>query len=396
MSLPHNLLPKDFDRELFLREYWQKKPLLIRAQGEAFVDPISPDELAGLACEDCVESRLVIKDQTSDKWSVETGPFEESRFETLVDGPWSLLVQAVDQWHEEVRGLLAGFDFIPNWRIDDVMISYSEDGGGVGPHFDYYDVFLIQGSGQKRWSLGGYADSRSECLDNNALRLLAKFETVDEWILNPGDILYLPPNYAHHGVSIGKSLTYSIGFRAPSVAEIIDDYFHELIPALAPEARYLDASPKLPSQSGEMTLEVGQQLSALLGATLTDPERLANWFARYMTRPKYPELTESLEHPLGAAEFAALSAEKGPLLKNPSSRFAFSKSATGYTLFADGEALACGSQFIDILPTLCDTQSMDEDWGSIIPSLANGAEIAASLYNQGSLLFAEDYEEQDE
>lgn len=393
MSLPHKLLPKDFDRELFLREYWQKKPLLIRAQGKSFVDPISPDELAGLACEDCVESRLIIQDPANAKWSVESGPFEESRFETLINGPWSLLVQAVDQWHEGVRSLLAGFDFIPNWRIDDVMISYSEDGGGVGPHFDYYDVFLIQGSGQKRWSLGGYADSRSECLDGNALRLLAKFETVDEWILNPGDILYLPPNYAHHGVSIGESLTYSIGFRAPSVAEIIDDYFHELIPTLAPEARYLDTNPKHPALMGEMTLESGQQLNTLLGATLSDPERLANWFARFMTRPKYPELTDPLETPVSAAEFVLLSSEKGPLLKNPSSRFAFSKSATGYILFADGEAFDCATQYIDILPALCDTQSMDEDWGAIISPLTNGAEIAASLYNQGSLLFAEDYEE---
>ena len=238
MIKPPDILPSNFDRALFLREYWQKKPLLIRAADDSFSDPISAEELAGLACEDCIESRLIVQDTQKNRWAMERGPFTEERFKQLPDGPWSLLVQAVDQWHEGVRALLKGFDFIPNWRIDDVMISYATDTGGVGPHFDYYDVFLIQGAGQKRWQLGGHADGNSPCIADNDLRLLADFKVEEEWVVNPGDILYLPPNYAHHGVAIGASITYSVGFRTPSLAEIIDDLSHELIQNLPQETRY--------------------------------------------------------------------------------------------------------------------------------------------------------------
>lgn len=395
MTQPLNLLPPSFDREHFLREYWQKKPLLIRAADQGFIDPISPEELAGLACEDCVESRLIVQDPKRNHWALERGPFDESRFEMSEDRPWSLLVQAVDQWHEGVRALLAGFDFIPNWRIDDVMISYSTDTGGVGPHFDYYDVFLIQGSGQKHWQLGGHADSNSACLPENDLRLLANFQVEEEWTLNPGDILYLPPNYAHHGVAIGESLTYSIGFRAPSLTEIIDDFTHELIQDLPPESRYVDRTPQLPKLTGEMTAEIGQQLSAIVRSALADPEQLGNWFARYMTRPKYPDLIEALDEPIDNTQMSLLIDSSGPLLKNPSSRFAFSKIANGFNLYVDGELIYCDNAYCDILPKLCDTQDMTQDWGPILSNLPDGTAIAASLYNQGSLLFAEDMYEDD-
>ena len=183
----------NFDIDSFLRDYWQQKPLLIRGPWEAWRNPLDPDELAGLACEAQIESRLVVGGEG--KWAVEHGPFGEVRFAKLGMEPWTLLVQAVDHHIPEVAALLAPFRFIPNWRIDDVMVSYATDGGGVGPHYDQYDVFLIQGPGQRRWRVGQHCNANSALLPHEDLRLLADFEATDEYLLEPGDILYIPPRH---------------------------------------------------------------------------------------------------------------------------------------------------------------------------------------------------------
>ena len=150
MSADNHPILGEITADEFLAEYWQKKPLLIRNAIPNFIAPIEGDDLAGLSLEEEVESRLVI----GDDWQLEHGPFEESRFETLPDRNWTLLVQGVDLWIPEVADLLKSFDFLPAWRVDDIMVSYAEDGGNVGPHFDYYDVFLLQGSGQRHWQVG--------------------------------------------------------------------------------------------------------------------------------------------------------------------------------------------------------------------------------------------------
>jgi len=186
----------NFNTATFLRDYWQKKPLLIKNPWDAWSNPLEPDELAGLACEEEVESRLIM--QAGDTWKVENGPLPESRFGELGDKHWTLLVQAVDHFVPEVAALIEPFRFIPNWRIDDIMVS--ADGGGVGPHFDHYDVFLIQGLGKRRWQVGAACDENTELLPQDDLRLLADFEASDEWVLEPGDILYVPPGVAHEGV----------------------------------------------------------------------------------------------------------------------------------------------------------------------------------------------------
>ncbi|MGJ8537754.1 MAG: cupin domain-containing protein, partial [Parasphingopyxis sp.] len=205
----------NFNSEAFLRDYWQKQPLLIKNPWDSWENPLEPDELAGLACEAEVESRLI--EQTDASWAVEHGPLPEARFAALGPSRWTLLVQAVDHYVPEVAALIEPFRFVPNWRIDDVMVSCAADQGGVGPHFDQYDVFLIQGSGRRRWRIGGRCDETSPLLPHDDLRLLAEFEASDEWILEPGDILYVPPGIAHDGVAIGDNcMTYSVGVRAPS------------------------------------------------------------------------------------------------------------------------------------------------------------------------------------
>jgi 50S ribosomal protein L16 3-hydroxylase len=386
------LLPASFDRERFLRDYWQKKPLLIRGDGR-FVDPISPDELAGLACEAVVESRLVLSDAQGSRWELRHGPFNERDFAQLPPTHWSLLVQAVDQWHDGVRGLLREFDFIPRWRIDDVMISFASDGGGVGPHFDYYDVFLIQGLGRKRWRLGGLVDSGSPLLPDTPLRLLQDFHTEEDWIVEPGDILYLPPNLAHHGVAIGDSVTYSIGFRTPSVAEILEELSAALAQDLPPDLRYVDTHPRVPAQAGELTAEVAEQLVQLLQQPLQNRGRLLRWFGRSMTSAKYPELSNASAEPLSCAELMRELEAGEVLLRNPASRLAWARQEDGAELYADGHLLPCSPALLPLLPALCDPFTEPLDWLDAWLASAEGRQLITDLFNHGCLYLADDEED---
>jgi len=278
----------------FLSEYWQNQPLLIPNAFPNFESPLSPDELAGLSLEEDIESRIVIEQGKSGLWELQTGPFEESTFTDLPDSHWSLLVQAVDLWIPEVKALLQKFDFLPPWRLDDIMVSYAPIGGSVGPHFDYYDVFLLQGLGQRRWKVGQSSDHNSPRLPDTPLRILSNFSSLQEWVLNPGDILYLHPQLAHWGIAENDCLTYSIGFRSPSLSDMLGDLAAELMTQDHP-AYFRD--PKLTSAMANKTIHplFIQQIKSLLGELLDDEKLLAEWFARYMTAPKYPELLEATD-----------------------------------------------------------------------------------------------------
>lgn len=275
--------------EKFLQEYWQKKPLLIPNAIENFIPPIGPDELAGLSLEDEVESRLVI----GNDWCVEHGPFDESRFAELEDHNWTLLVQSVDLWVPEVAALLNEFCFLPRWRIDDIMVSYAAEGGSVGPHFDNYDVFLLQGQGQRQWSVGDPCDKNSPLITHADLRILADPAFNQQWTLNPGDMLYLPPRYSHHGVALGPCTTFSIGFRAPSAVEILDDLTTELISQqnLFDHLKDPPLTPEMASQP--ISPAYLEQIRGLIKHSLRDDQLLMNWFAQYMTTPKQPNLVNS-------------------------------------------------------------------------------------------------------
>ncbi len=209
----------------FLRNYWQKKPLLIKQALPDFISPITADELAGLSLEDEFESRLVIGSISDNKWSLTNGPFTEKSFSQLPKQDWTLLVQGVDRFIPEVSNLIQHFDFIPRWRLDDVMISYAIKGGSVGPHFDYYDVFLLQGSGERRWELSTQFCNLDNYLNDTPLRIMNKFTVEQVFDVEPGDILYIPPKVAHHGVSLdNECITLSFGYRSYTGKEIFDQY----------------------------------------------------------------------------------------------------------------------------------------------------------------------------
>ncbi len=378
----------DFDSAAFLRDTWQQKPLLIRNPWADWQNPLGPDELAGLACEEGIEARLIR--QAGTKWAMEEGHFSEKRFGKLGKQPWTLLVQAVDQYAPEVAALIAPFRFIPNWRIDDVMVSYASDGGGVGPHFDQYDVFLVQGLGRRRWQIGPLCDAQTPLLPHDDLRLLADFEPTAEWVLEPGDILYVPPRYAHNGVAVGDvCMTYSIGFRAPSRRELISHWCDAVLDSLEDDDRFADPGLSPQSNPGEIMPEALDTLRAMITARLDDRAGFARWFGAFTTTPKYPETDWELEAPVARAELLQAVAEGRTLHRNPASRYAFINGEGGaLVLFVDGQPIDCDPSAALLAERICASDSFVLDTALIGPESAIA--LLEMLFNQGSLAFDAD------
>lgn len=375
-----------FDIDGFLRDTWQKKPLLIRNPWGDWRNPLDPDELAGLACEEGVESRLIMQKRHS--WKVEHGPVPESRFGKLGKTPWTLLVQAVDHHVPDVAALVAPFRFVPNWRIDDVMVSYAADDGGVGPHFDQYDVFLIQGLGRRRWQVGALCDSDTPLLPHDDLRLLADFTPTQEWILEPGDILYVPPRVAHNGVAVGDDcMTYSIGFRAPARSELIAHYCDDVLGRLEDEDRYADPDMQVQDNPGEISPDAVARLHAMVTRTISDRDGFARWFGQYTTARKYPDTDWRPEEPVGADAVRALLAADAPLSRNPASRFAFVRQGGDHVwLFVDGQCFTCTGSAAAFAERLC-AQDMVQ-LGTELAQSEAVIDIIVQLLDQGSIAFA--------
>lgn len=377
----------DFDIDLFLADYWQKKPLLIKNPWASWRNPLQPDELAGLACETGIESRLIMqtRDGTDDGLKVEHGPLPELRFGQLGKAPWTLLVQAVDHAAPDVAALVAPFRFVPNWRIDDVMVSYATDQGGVGPHFDQYDVFLIQGLGKRRWQVGASCTSDTPLLPHEDLRLLASFEATDEWILEPGDILYVPPGVAHNGVAVGDDcMTYSIGFRAPSRSELIEDWADHLVSEMQDDDRYADPDLRVQDNPGEISAQAIADLHAMITEVVQDRDAFARWFGRYNSMRKNPDMEWQPEEPVQVEDIGAFLADAVPLCCNPASRFSFIRqSAQALLLFVDGQCFECAGEASAFAEQLC-----AQDCLIIDPGVSEAVKaLIVALINQGSVAF---------
>ncbi|MFD0727236.1 ribosomal protein uL16 3-hydroxylase [Lysobacter brunescens] len=283
----------------FLRDYWQKRPLLIRNAFPGFETPVMPEDLAGLACEEGALSRIVMHDRATDGWTLRTGPFAEEEFPGMPHQDWTLLVQDVDKWDPDVRALLDHFDFLPRWRVDDIMISFAAPGGSVGAHIDQYDVFLLQAHGHRRWQIDasealGKGVPSVEFREGVALKLLREFHRTHDWVLGPGDMLYLPPNVPHHGVAEDACLTFSVGMRAPSAAELLGDFVDTLLAEADESVRYRDEDLAPPKDAYEIDEAAMQRAIAGLNALrMNDPQRLGDWFGRFMTL--YRSVGESLQ-----------------------------------------------------------------------------------------------------
>ncbi len=324
----------------FLRDYWQKRPLLIRNAFPGFVSPLEPEDLAGLACEEAALSRIVSHDAARDQWQVRTGPFDEGEFPGMPHQDWTLLVQDVDKWDADVAALLGHFGFLPRWRIDDVMVSFAAPGGSVGAHVDQYDVFLLQAQGRRRWQIDAGEAPPLEFRNDVDLKLLRDFNPTHDWVLGPGDMLYLPPGVPHHGVAEDACLTFSVGMRAPSAAELLGDFVDTLAAEADEALRYRDPDLVPPADPAEIDAQaMDRAVEALNMLRMNDPERLGDWFGRFITL--YRSAGEVMA---GGPARSRIEVEwdlrnGATLARHPWSRMAWRRSEGGQArLFVNGQA----------------------------------------------------------
>lgn len=371
----------------FLTEYWQKKPLFIRNALSEISSPIAADILAGLACEEGVESRIVIQNKTDNKWELQHGPFSEETFSALPTSHWTLLVQAVDHWMPQAAKFLEQFNFIPRWRIDDLMVSYAAEGGGVGPHFDNYDVFLVQTNGKRKWEIGEQCDEDSPLVENLPISILSDFKATDTWVLEPGDILYVPPGYGHNGIAVGDDcITCSVGFRAPSHSEILREYTDHVGENISDTLRYNDANLSAQANTGEITQQALHKVRKILQQYTTDIDSISDWFASYMTTPKYSQDTELLKEEYNLDKLKKHLEHNGQLCRNESSRFAYITKDGNHKFFVDGkciEKVKCENQLIE---ALCSNLELDND---MLSQTDNSMILLLELLQRGALYIPE-------
>ncbi len=376
-SLPllNNLSPRQF-----LAEYWQKKPLLIRQAIPNFKGLLTPNELAGLACEEDAQSRIV-KLETN-QWLLEHGPFNEAAFSSLPKTNWSLLVQSVNHHIPEANDLLSQFNFIPHVRLDDLMVSYAPTGGSVGAHVDAYDVFLLQGSGKRRWKINTQPDLT--LIDNAPLAILKHFEAEQEWVLEPGDMLYLPPNVAHHGIAEDDAcMTYSIGFRSPKAEELTHAFLEYLQDTIKVTGIYEDPDLMPQIHPAEISESMVKKVETILSETSWDTNAVADFLGRYMSEPK-PDIIFETQTPITVDGLSNLLLAS-VLQLNLQSRMLFIKDH----FYINGEPLNVAPNIVNCMRKLADTRKLDVS----ALNLQLRQQIAATLqdaYSAGYVQFIHD------
>ncbi len=335
----------------FLEQYWQKKPCLIRNAITDFVPIIDGDDLAGLACEEMAESRLVTGSFASANWNVTHGPFAESDFSELPQENWTLLVQDVEKHYAPLQDLMQQFSFIPNWRLDDLMISYAATGGSVGPHVDQYDVFLLQAEGRRRWQIARSFDPA--LLEACPLNVLQSFEAEQEWDLEPGDMLYLPPNVAHHGVALEPGMTWSIGSRAPSGADLLQGFGEWLAFSDNEGGRYADPGLEPAVRAGEIDQRALKDLKQFMLSRIDDDSSLEDFLAAFLSRFRLANEPVAPPQALTAEQLLKRMTKHAVLMRNPWTRLNWIKTGTGARLFAAGQAYNCDPLLAELL---CESQ----------------------------------------
>tara|TARA_R110001592_G_scaffold177076_2_gene417210 strand:- start:2291 stop:3436 length:1146 start_codon:yes stop_codon:yes gene_type:complete len=372
-----------FDKKDFLENFWQQKPLVIR---RAFDNAtwIEADELAGLACESEIESRIVLQESRS--WKVEHGPFPENRFSTLPKTHWTLLVQGVDQWVPDVADILKSFDFLPAWRLDDIMVSYAPVGGTVSQHYDFFDVFLIQGEGSRIWQIGDVCGSHSAYLPDIPVRILKDFEAKMEVTLQPGDMLYIPAKHAHYGVSVEDSVTYSVGFRAPSIRDVVDGVSTAALEHLLEDERFEDGLLSLGAERAEISVDAINHIKAMLLKVVSDESLIRSWLGQYVTERKYPE-HEVL--PSDLDDYFERLQEGESLIKHPSARFAYVvRDERKAILFVDGEEYLSS---VALAKYISNQYELDSDILIKLLSSEQDKKVVEALILAGALVFEDDF-----
>ena len=377
----------DMSIETFLTQYWQKKPLLIRQAFKNFVSPISGDELAGLACEEEVNSRIIIEKGGDHPWQAIHGPMDESTFAKMPETHWTLVVNDLEKYIPELAWITDRFRFIPEWHLDDLMSSWAAPEGTVGSHVDLYDVFILQGEGSRRWQISTQPVAEDNVIPDIAIRLQKEFKAEFEWVLEEGDLMYLPAGVSHSGVSIGESLSYSIGYRATSHTDLVTDFIAHITDDLSINKSYKIPYHQLQKHPNEISADAIEEVRQIFKQYL-DPQhpQLARWFGCYVSDVKVDFLHECEESLENFSELLILIQNSDlALIRHPASRFAFiddsSHVGNNKILFVDGSDYLVSK---NLAYALCDKREVNLQ--QIAETCAEEEQqLLVNLYNAGKL-----------
>lgn len=346
--------------EQFLNEYWQKKPLLVRNAMPEIINILEPDDVKELALEETVSARLIKqKDKDPNQWSVKSSPLIKGDFQKLPK-LWTLLVQAVDHYSFDLAELWKKFPFIPQWRRDDIMVSYAPKGGSVGQHFDFYDVFLVQGYGHRRWQLGQMCDENTAFVAGQPLKLLPEMDVHFDEVLAPGDLLYVPPGLSHYGVAEDDCLTFSFGFRMPNVATMMDRVSDRFADNALLKNPVIDIMRDQVGQIGEMTSNELAYLKAKVLDQLQHSSDFEHALVALMSEPKYPDNIPEPDE-IEADDLREILSTGYELCLEPASRLLYTQQDDQLLFWANGEACCIDDRFAPLLKALADGQVLPFD-----------------------------------
>lgn len=381
MSQPLDVLG-GITAEQFLAEYWQKKPLLVRNALPEIANLLEPNDVMELALDENVSARLIKqKDKDPNQWSVKSSPLTKADFQKMPK-LWTLLIQAVDHYSFDLAELWKKFPFIPQWRRDDIMVSYAPKGGSVGKHFDFYDVFLVQGHGHRRWQLGQMCNAESEFVAGQPLKLLPEMEVNFDEVLAPGDLLYVPPGLSHYGVAEDDCLTYSFGFRMPNVAEMMDRVSDKFAADQLLKNPLTDIIRDKISPIGQISQAELEYLKTELLAQLQNPTVLEDALMSLMSEPKYPENIPEAEA-IGTGDLEEALDQGYSLILEPASRLLYTEDEDELLFWANGEGICISEAFAPILKQLADGSSVLLDENLYDPDML---EDIVNLLNESILM----------
>lgn len=378
--LPHlgNLTPAEF-----LRDYWQKKPLLVRNAFPELAYRLSPEDLMELAQEEGVEARIVLENGKT-PWELRKGPFNAKAFKQLPKTHWTVLVQAVDHYLPELADYLDHFSFIPNWRIDDIMVSYAVEGGSVGPHYDMYDVFLIQGIGQRRWQLGQMCDENSPRVEGTSLRILQQIDAHFDEVLNPGDLLYVPPGLAHCGVAQNQCTTYSVGFRAPVLWQVLDRMVEAVFENPIGQKLFNDKGRLAVTHPAALDDADIEKLRQQILPLLNDDTAIKHALASFLSEPKYDDY-EPMGIEMSLAEIREAISNNTILRRDPASQIIYTVCyGVPSALYINGQDMPFPAQFAPLVQLLADHRQLT---GQALTEWKNNDEALVWLAEQLAMGF---------
>ncbi len=359
MSQPLDVLG-GITAEQFLSEYWQKKPLLVRNALPEVINILEPDDVKELALDETVTARLIKqKDKDQNQWTVKSSPLIKGDFQKLPK-LWTLLVQAIDHYSFDMSEMWKKFPFIPQWRRDDIMVSYAPKGGSVGKHFDFYDVFLVQGYGHRRWQLGQMCNTETEFVAGQPLKLLPEMDVHFDEVLAPGDLLYVPPGLSHYGVAEDECLTFSFGFRMPNIADMVDQTSNRLADTAELNNPLVDITRQKVAQVGEINAEELAYLKAQVLERLQNSDDIDRAIMALMSEPKYLDSIPEADE-IAVDDLREVIDQGYQLMIEPASRLLYTQQADSLAFWGNGELFSISDEFTTQLKAIADGQAIAFD-----------------------------------